>query len=666
MPHLRDSPLVKVNRKLKDRGGRATGLVDWSWDGLPGRDDFTSFYREGGTSSLDATSGMPFKLHRTKAEVPEDELLTRTSSWINQDAPQQARRAAGALLGLAVADWVGAPLEFLEVTDDPGESRWDHDSFHCHNPNTTEIERGILKPGQWTDDTSMALCLADSLCICGQLDGSDLRKRFWCWHAEAMNTPWRLDPDRKKRTSFGLGYNIAKSLIALYPDEPIDPEYLNPGSSDSGNGGLMRLAPVPIFYSRPEQLEEALDAAARSSLATHPGVLATETARYLAFLVHSAINRQAQCTKHPQGQCKGQDLSNERVKDAVSRRRVECSPGQHFKHQSALKEEMSAREFFIQQSAVYAARLGERLAEDPECHSSADLREIQALATSSKEGPMERCWNWQEPSLELLQTFRARGEKYNGHPVSRCYAGSYCMDGLAMALHAVASTESFHRAIEKAVNFLGDADTVGAIAGQLAGAFYGLEGIDPRYTAAVHKWDRGEILCRAVLCYLLGDCPKLCNDVVPADFSSQTSHALPACAAEGGGVMGALLCSDCSHAPEDVPAQNLSDSKGASRPVAPSGASKFLTQVKLFQRLPESELPTLAMACEPKTFRSGDKVITEGDVGDAFYIIRSGDASCQHSQHWCCCYADVTRMGRGRKPGERMPVVALHKKAERQ
>ena len=79
---------------------------------------------------------------------------------------------------------------------------------------------------------------------------------------EAMNTPWRLDPDRKKRTSFGLGYNIAtclnkqgrclhsmllvvqtsaqccsnhcaeaKSLIALYPDEPIDPEYLNPGSS---------------------------------------------------------------------------------------------------------------------------------------------------------------------------------------------------------------------------------------------------------------------------------------------------------------------------------------------------------------------------------------------------------------------------------------------------
>lgn len=97
------------------------------------------------------------------------------------------------------------------------------------------------------------------------------------------------------------------------------------------------------------------------------------------------------------------------------------------------------------------------------------------------------------PTLELVATFRARGEKYNGHPVSRCYAGSasalykpgspwqgYCMDGLAMALHAVATTECFHGAVEKAVNFLGDADTVGAIAGQLAGAFYGIDAIDER------------------------------------------------------------------------------------------------------------------------------------------------------------------------------------------
>ncbi|CAJ1431543.1 unnamed protein product [Effrenium voratum] len=195
---------------------------------------------------------------------------------------------------------------------------------------------------------------------------------------------------------------------------------------------------VAIFYNLPERVEETLDAAAKSSLATHPGALATETARFLAFLLHAAINR---------------------------------------------AEDASARDFLVQSSGAYVVRLDHRLKATEDEEVRAALLELRALASSSKEGDLERCWNWQQPSLELLATFRARGEKYNGHPVSRCYAGSYCMDGLAMAMHAVATTDCFHRAVEKAVNFLGDADTVGAIAGQIAGAFYGIEGIDPRREA---------------------------------------------------------------------------------------------------------------------------------------------------------------------------------------
>merc|ERR1712203_988033 len=112
-------------------------------------------------------------------------------------------------------------------------------------------------------------------------------------------------------------------------------------------------------------------------------------------------------------------------------------------------------------------------------------------------GSAEQCWNWKRPSLPLLESFAARGGEYNGHPVSLCYAGSYCMDGLAMSLHAVATTTSFNHAIERAVNFLGDADTVGAITGQLAGAFYGYDQIDERYLSPVQQWDHNEIACRA-------------------------------------------------------------------------------------------------------------------------------------------------------------------------
>ena len=55
-----------------------------------------------------------------------------------------------------------------------------------------------------------------------------------------------------------------------------------------------------------------------------------------------------------------------------------------------------------------------------------------------------------------------------------------------------------------------------------------------------------------------------------------------------------------------------------------SGASdpaKFLADVKLFQRLPQEQMPVLAGACEPVEFKTGDTVITEGQQGNEFFII---------------------------------------------
>lgn len=55
------------------------------------------------------------------------------------------------------------------------------------------------------------------------------------------------------------------------------------------------------------------------------------------------------------------------------------------------------------------------------------------------------------------------------------YAGSYCMDGFAMALHIVYFTQSFKECAVRCANMGGDCDTVGAIAGQMAGAAYGID-----------------------------------------------------------------------------------------------------------------------------------------------------------------------------------------------
>jgi len=77
------------------------------------------------------------------------------------------------------------------------------------------------------------------------------------------------------------------------------------------------------------------------------------------------------------------------------------------------------------------------------------------------------------------------------------YIGSYAMDGLAMALHILWTTSSFSEAVLKAVNLRGDADTVGAIVGQIAGAFYGCSSIPLEWKKTVTQFDGNEIALRA-------------------------------------------------------------------------------------------------------------------------------------------------------------------------
>ena len=85
-------------------------------------------------------------------------------------------RAIGALLGLAVGDALGATLEF---------TRRD-----AHSPVFDMVGGGPfhLLPGEWTDDTSMALCLAGSLIEQKCLDEHDLLDRFVRWLQKGENS----------------------------------------------------------------------------------------------------------------------------------------------------------------------------------------------------------------------------------------------------------------------------------------------------------------------------------------------------------------------------------------------------------------------------------------------------------------------------------------------
>jgi len=139
-------------------------------------------------------------------------------------------RARGALLGLAVGDAIGTTVEFKP-----------RGSF---KPLTDMVGGGPfgLDPGQFTDDTSMALCLAASL-IDNGFDLQDQMTRYTRWANEGyMSSNGRC---------FDIGIATRGALQRFQRNG-------NPlaGSTDpnsAGNGCLMRLVPVPIRYAdRPE------------------------------------------------------------------------------------------------------------------------------------------------------------------------------------------------------------------------------------------------------------------------------------------------------------------------------------------------------------------------------------------------------------------------------
>ncbi len=175
-------------------------------------------------------------------------------------------RFAGALLGLACGDAIGTTLEFTP-----------RGSFQ---PITDMIGGGPfrLKPGQWTDDTSMALCLAESLVEKGGFDPADQMTRYLNW--------WHWGYLSSTGTCFDIGNTVRAALTRFQETgEPYS------GSRDpraAGNGSLMRLAPVVLFaYASPGELWTL---AADSSRTTHGACEAIESCQLFARLIYRALS----------------------------------------------------------------------------------------------------------------------------------------------------------------------------------------------------------------------------------------------------------------------------------------------------------------------------------------------------------------------------------------
>jgi len=271
-------------------------------------------------------------------------------------------RFRGCLLGLATGDALGTTLEFQT----PG-------SF---TPIDDILGGGPfnLAAGQWTDDTSMALCLAASLVECQGMDLFDQSSRYvdWYRHGYLSSTGVCFDIGITVRTALGNFEKTGDPCSGL-----TDPH-------SAGNGSIMRLAPVPMLFS--QDRNAAIHHSGLSSKTTHATRAAVDACRYFGALINGALN----------GFDKYQLLSDD-----------------YFEGKHSLMDEIG----------------------------------------------------------------RIAGGSYKRKEPPQIKGTGYVVDSLEAALWAFYRSADFKSGCLMAVNLGDDADTTGAVYGQIAGAYYGETGI---------------------------------------------------------------------------------------------------------------------------------------------------------------------------------------------
>ena len=178
-------------------------------------------------------------------------------------------RFLGCLLGLASGDAVGTTVEFkprgtfTTLTDMIGGGPFN------------------LEAGQWTDDTSMALCLASSLLEQQGFDARDQMARYCRWRSQGY---WSSNG-----RCFDIGNTVSQALRRF--EQTQDPVSGSTAANSAGNGSIMRLAPVPMFYST--DITHAEQKAADSSVTTHGAPECVDACRLLARMLVRALAGQS-------------------------------------------------------------------------------------------------------------------------------------------------------------------------------------------------------------------------------------------------------------------------------------------------------------------------------------------------------------------------------------
>ena len=207
--------------------------------------------------------------------------------------PDELDSAVGMFVGLAIGDAMGAPIEFQSAREPDHYVR-------------SYIEGGFhnVSKGEFTDDTSMALAMADAFIQAGGFNPNLIMDNFLKWKNEGAYSP--------RGVMFDCGNTVHKAL-RKYEQDKSNPFAGDTDPMSAGNGGLMRLAPA-ILAARSE--EAAINYAVESTRLTHG---AEEALMYSGLLAKELWRRQpdaeAMLLKHHKNVRRGKVMSGGYVKE---------------------------------------------------------------------------------------------------------------------------------------------------------------------------------------------------------------------------------------------------------------------------------------------------------------------------------------------------------------
>jgi ADP-ribosyl-[dinitrogen reductase] hydrolase len=362
-------------------------------------------------------------------------------------------RSQGALLGLAAGDSLGVPGENIHA--DAGRALGDPTKNPPKGPITDMATRGQrvgflgFQGGQWTDDTSMAMALADYLLMLPQdqaVSSAGCMKYFYDWiktgkyacSSTKYPTLTKQNVFQGQKTPTGPHIGViskpagwANKAAAFYYEqnqEGFSPNNLNKNAKS--NGCLMRLAPAVLANLHDKKA--AMAAAVAQSRATHSNEAVLQASELYSKILFELIHNKGDRDKA---------LSDINF---IMKNYVE-----NFGQASELGGKVNPDIVWLQKQTV---RFFDLRKQSRSARAVYNLRSSQArLPAFGWDGKPHPAGSWDiYASGELKESFNA-------------------------AIWAVMSSNSFEEGLLNAVNLGGDADTVGAIAGQMLGAIYGVE-----------------------------------------------------------------------------------------------------------------------------------------------------------------------------------------------